>query len=262
MSPNPTLVHLMETADFSDLIIRCHAHDFQVHKAIVCGQSPVIKAAVQGNFEESQRNIITMHSFQPDTVKRLVQFMYTGDYDDRDPPKADPSVDEEILEERTSAGATSEVHGTDESSTESLSEDVDLPPQEYVSAQNLLEHICVNSIGDYYQIAGLVSLANNKISRLLQEHREDQSWVAMLPTATGAALQSTGDSELLDILAAATASNISSLVESSQLKSLDVVTDFTFKVLQSSNVATKQARKFQDSELSRNIDENQILQEH
>lgn len=34
--------------------------------------------------KEPYNDVITMHNFRPDTVKRLVQFMYTGDYDDPD----------------------------------------------------------------------------------------------------------------------------------------------------------------------------------
>lgn len=32
--------------------------------------------------QESHTNVIIMDDFQPNTVKRMVQFMYTGDYHD------------------------------------------------------------------------------------------------------------------------------------------------------------------------------------
>lgn len=43
------LAQMMMSGEFSDLIFICRGQEFKVHKAIVC--SPVIKAAVQGEFE-------------------------------------------------------------------------------------------------------------------------------------------------------------------------------------------------------------------
>ena len=34
--------------------------------------------------QESHTNVVNMNNFQPNTVKRMVQFMYTGNYDDPD----------------------------------------------------------------------------------------------------------------------------------------------------------------------------------
>lgn len=105
-----------------------------------------------------------------------------------------------------------------------------LPPESTATA-SLFENVHVNSIGDYYGIDKLVSLANTKIKHLLRSDSEDQSWVASLPSAIDIAVQSTGDDELLGILASATAANISSLLDSDQFTSLDVLTDFSIKVL-------------------------------
>lgn len=104
------------------------------------------------------------------------------------------------------------------------------PPESTVTA-SLFENVNVNSIGDYYGIDKLVSLANTKINRLVQSNSEDQSWVASIPSAIDIAVQLTGDDELLGILASATAANISSLLGSDQFTSLGVLTDFSIKVL-------------------------------
>lgn len=45
------LAQMMMSGEFSDLIFICRGQEFKVHKAIVCAHSPVIKAAVQGEFE-------------------------------------------------------------------------------------------------------------------------------------------------------------------------------------------------------------------
>ena len=106
-------------------------------------------------------------------------------------------------------------------------------PPESTATASLFEYVNVNSIGDYYGIDKLVSLANTKIKHLLRSNSGDQSWVASLPSAIDIAVQSTGDNELLGILASATAANISSLLGSDQFTSLGVLTDFSIKVLHS-----------------------------
>lgn len=53
MSQNSVLAQMMQSGEFSDLKFVCNGHEFKVHKAVVCAQSPVIKAAIQGGFEVS-----------------------------------------------------------------------------------------------------------------------------------------------------------------------------------------------------------------
>ncbi len=107
-----------------------------------------------------------------------------------------------------------------------------LPPPKSAASASLVEHIRVNSIGDYYGVDSLTSLANSKIQHLLRASK-DPSWITALPSAIEAAVGSTGDDELLGILASAIAANISALLELDQFKSLHVMTDFSIKVLQS-----------------------------
>lgn len=42
---------LLGSGDYSDLTLVCEGETFKVHRAIVCSQSPVIAAAVNGCFE-------------------------------------------------------------------------------------------------------------------------------------------------------------------------------------------------------------------
>lgn len=42
---------LMGSDTYSDLTLVCEQETFKVHKAIVCSQSPVLAAAVDGHFE-------------------------------------------------------------------------------------------------------------------------------------------------------------------------------------------------------------------
>ncbi|PHH75565.1 hypothetical protein CDD80_2266 [Ophiocordyceps camponoti-rufipedis] len=63
---------------FCDLKLLSQGTEFTVHKAIVCSRSSGIKEWLSKPFQEP---VIDMSDFQPDTVRRLVQFIYTGDYD-------------------------------------------------------------------------------------------------------------------------------------------------------------------------------------
>lgn len=42
---------LLESGNYSDLIIDCQGTEFKVHRVLVCPQSPMIDAAVSGQFE-------------------------------------------------------------------------------------------------------------------------------------------------------------------------------------------------------------------
>jgi hypothetical protein len=45
---NPILLQMMNDPEYSDLRFVCRGHEFKVHKNVVCGHSPMIKAAVTG----------------------------------------------------------------------------------------------------------------------------------------------------------------------------------------------------------------------
>ncbi|RDA82794.1 hypothetical protein CP532_6866 [Ophiocordyceps camponoti-leonardi (nom. inval.)] len=227
------LADLMKSEDFSDLTFSCNEEKFKVHKCVVCGQSPVIKAALSGNFEEGRTNVIPMDAFDAETVRRLVQFFYTGDYDhpevayeDADDEAGEASVKEDVPD---AEGMAHRLHFSDSSTALPESES-----QTIASVDSLNIHIKVNSIGDYYGVTKLMSLANDKIKHLIQqEHeRDDSGWVANIPAATALAYSSTGDDELLAILAAEIAKNLSALTLSRDFENLDGVSDLAFKVFQ------------------------------
>ena len=45
------LAQLMGSEKYSDLKLVCEGHEFRVHKAIVCSQSPVLTVAYDGAFQ-------------------------------------------------------------------------------------------------------------------------------------------------------------------------------------------------------------------
>ncbi|KAK4900857.1 hypothetical protein LTR27_002040 [Elasticomyces elasticus] len=66
----------------SDLIIRCADNRWDVHKVIVCSQSPVLAKACEGAFKEAEEGLITLQEEDPRVVEALLQFIYTLDFDD------------------------------------------------------------------------------------------------------------------------------------------------------------------------------------
>ncbi|RDA89432.1 hypothetical protein CP532_6126 [Ophiocordyceps camponoti-leonardi (nom. inval.)] len=238
------LADLMKSGDGSDLTFKCNGHDFKVHKLFVCGQSPVIKAALRPCFEEGQTNTINMNAFDHHTVGRLVSFLYTGDYDESDgdemtveeagvKPIAQifigPHISQLTAKAQPGPGGASAVANS-----------IATPRYREPRAESLTIHIKVNAIGDYYGITKLMSLANAKLQNVFPPKVQAQrgfpcnlvppAWVLSLPSAVKLAIESSGDTELLSILSAETANNISALVVADDLKEMDDVSDFSFMV--------------------------------
>ncbi|RPA74484.1 hypothetical protein BJ508DRAFT_191841, partial [Ascobolus immersus RN42] len=121
---------LLKTGQYSDLTIRCGDQEFRVHKAVVCPQSSFFAACTDGGFKESIEGVINLEEDDPDTVSRMVTFMYTNTYFDLD-PSIDPSDDSAV------------------------------------KAAQLLAHILVYSLADKYAISNLKSHAQTAFETLL-----------------------------------------------------------------------------------------------
>ncbi|KAL2216846.1 BTB/POZ protein [Thermoascus aurantiacus ATCC 26904] len=67
-------------AKYPDMIISCGGHEFNVHRAIICPQSSFFEAAVNGNFSEAQSMKIILPEDDPETIERVLSFLYTQEY--------------------------------------------------------------------------------------------------------------------------------------------------------------------------------------
>lgn len=119
---------------------------------------------------------------------------------------------------------------------------------------SLIHHVCLNSIGDYYAIDELVSLADKKIAARIDAQGEDKTWVPSLPAVTKQALESTSDSKLLRTLASASIQNIAILVNLDDFGKLESISDFSLEVLKCcaqklqdlTNQVNERARQLED----------------
>ncbi|KAI7200301.1 hypothetical protein KC316_g2264 [Hortaea werneckii] len=91
---NEALRKLLNTGEYSDLIIKCGLRTFKVHKAIVCARSEYFAAACKPDaFKEGATGIIALQSTadpnaakddpsldDPAAVKLMIDFLYLHDY--------------------------------------------------------------------------------------------------------------------------------------------------------------------------------------
>ncbi|KAI9791634.1 MAG: hypothetical protein M1816_003720 [Peltula sp. TS41687] len=73
---------LLETGAYSDLILWCGARKFHVHRAIICPKSSLFAKACDGNFKEATSRTINLVEDDPDTVVRMLSYLYISEYDD------------------------------------------------------------------------------------------------------------------------------------------------------------------------------------
>lgn len=72
---------LLDDLTFADLIVKCGAYEFKVHRAIVCNRSEYFKKAAVGEFREAQQQVLTFTEDEPALVARFITFLYSGSYE-------------------------------------------------------------------------------------------------------------------------------------------------------------------------------------
>ncbi|KAM0355068.1 hypothetical protein ACHAPU_000921 [Fusarium lateritium] len=114
---------------------------------IVCPQSPVINAALSGGFQEATSKVLIVKEFDISTVRYMVSFLYTGEYqiDLSNEARRNP-IEEQYLQD------------FDQS---------DVGP-ENETVETLLAHSRINAIADYYDIENLAQLAISKFQGIIE----------------------------------------------------------------------------------------------
>ncbi|KAL4747328.1 hypothetical protein BDW72DRAFT_209676 [Aspergillus terricola var. indicus] len=75
-----TLIRDRESAFLSDMIVECQNIEFPCHKAIVCAQSPTIRACVQKASVRARRCRVKIKC-HPLVFRMAIEFLYTCNYD-------------------------------------------------------------------------------------------------------------------------------------------------------------------------------------
>ncbi|KAF4442454.1 Kelch-like protein 21 [Fusarium austroafricanum] len=144
-----------ETGEFTDFTFACNGRNIQVHKVIICTQSPVFRAACAGPFKEAISGTYDLTSHQPDMIQLMVDYLYTGDYS-VDDNKAD--------DERTT------YHSSD-----------------------LSTHAIMYALGDEYDIEGLRDLSAKKYSLSLERDINIDDFLLSIPYVYSLTLETSRD---------------------------------------------------------------------
>ena len=143
---------LWESAEYSDLTIRCGSREFKVHRAIVCPGSHYFSTACNGQFKEGRTRIIELKEDDPPTVHRILRYFYNLDYDD------------------TGDAASIAPYMLEETSVNDAEVIEDLTETEKALHTQLLNNIIVYAIANKYDIPQLKLLAREKVEMLLSKH--------------------------------------------------------------------------------------------
>ncbi|KAI1046018.1 hypothetical protein LB505_010771 [Fusarium chuoi] len=140
------IVQARETGEFTDFTLACNGRNIEVHKIIICSQSPVFRAACAGQFKEAFSGKYDLTSHQPDMIQLMVDYLYTGDY----------SID------------MNEPDEPDKTNTAS-------------NSGALSTHAIMYALGDEYDIKGLRDLSAQKYSWSLDESLELDEFLSSIP---------------------------------------------------------------------------------
>ncbi|KAI0595894.1 hypothetical protein F4775DRAFT_338970 [Biscogniauxia sp. FL1348] len=213
----PFIVGLMSSGNYSDFVLVCEGHKIEVHKAIVCPQSPVLATCIRSGFKETRENTVDVN-FDLSVCQQMVHFLYTGDYEvpravetkasPQHPGPQPLSVDDgdDADDDGDGDGASQSAHANDNPLQDSSS-----TGQDPTSKDNFLEslrfHVQMNSIADYYEISALSECSRSKI----HEHFK-RNWSASDFTETvREAAESTGDKTLFKMAGSLAATHIEEL---------------------------------------------------
>jgi len=72
------MISLFESGEYSDCIIVCGVKEFNCHKAVLTGRSPVFKAMFTGDMVENRSSKVVIKDFDEDTVIELIHYIYSG----------------------------------------------------------------------------------------------------------------------------------------------------------------------------------------
>ncbi|SPJ85268.1 uncharacterized protein FTOL_11049 [Fusarium torulosum] len=188
------LFSMVETGEFSDFTLVCDGCEFKLHQVVVCPQSLVIAAALCGGFKETTSKVITVSEFDISTVRYMISFLYTGEY------KVGTKSEDSLLPGDEQCHDEADNFSQPCSGSESMKNE---------TTENILSHLRVNAIADYYNVNNLARLANSKIKTILKQDQEAD----LFPRVIQEMSKSNRDAELCAMVASATAERMGDLIK-------------------------------------------------
>ncbi|KAI0546588.1 hypothetical protein F4679DRAFT_408791 [Xylaria curta] len=184
---------LKATSGFSDLTIVCQGVKFAAHRFIVCVHSQVLTAALTGDFSEAENKTINM-DFDLNSVKRFLEFLYTGDYHEIPDPALSlitsiPTHDEGIQDATAQQNTEQAIILYDgENDQNAAAEDSELANQlgnftlntVNKTAESWICHCRMNFMADYYNVAQLSAISLAKLEEGLRSEWCVKSFCALL----------------------------------------------------------------------------------
>ncbi|KAG6067756.1 hypothetical protein E4U32_002925 [Claviceps aff. humidiphila group G2b] len=154
--------------EFCDLEIVCGGTRFRAHRIVVFSRSAVIRAACLGPWKEGACGVFEIKESSDALVQRLLDYIYTGKYDDFPSKIAveqdqESSSDSSELSHLSDASDASDASDSDDSSESSESSD---SSQKVVDCP-VMGHAKMMELGDMYLVDGLSLLASERFAKVL-----------------------------------------------------------------------------------------------
>ncbi|KAL7945077.1 BTB/POZ protein [Trichoderma barbatum] len=150
------LSRAQKNGELCDFELACNGQTVAVHKLIVCMQSPVIKAACAGSFQEaSGRYEIKDCSFE--TVQQLVDYLYTGNYEIKHSEASEQAAEQDVDQAPRQPWW---AHSSEPP-----------PGRQRDVFSELVLHIRMFGLADKYLIDGLLELSKTKIKKTFRAER-------------------------------------------------------------------------------------------
>ncbi|CAA9957050.1 BTB domain containing protein [Pyrenophora teres f. maculata] len=201
----PKKISAYKNGDFTDLVISCCGSEFAVHTVIVCSACDFFAKSIQFAGKEANERRIDLQEDDPEMIRRLITYLYLGDYDPSDETgikafrkikqhesitKAAPAY--HLRQTKLFTGSLLDPCACLALNPTNIEQPVAEPdPRKKASAYNtggtlrrsmqvaepLTIHATMYALADKYQVAGLGEVAQAKFETTLYHHYNSEDFV-------------------------------------------------------------------------------------
>ncbi|KAI5925389.1 BTB/POZ protein [Camillea tinctor] len=69
---------LMISGRLADVEVKCRDRTWKLHRLILATRCPWFDKALNGEFKEARKGVVTIEEFYPEDIDLLIQYIYTG----------------------------------------------------------------------------------------------------------------------------------------------------------------------------------------